>query len=50
MKTTYKNASKDITLGQAVWMHKRLGIAIEVNDGKDLTLTIEKEPTSRQTK
>jgi len=50
MKVIYENAAKDITLGQAIRMHKRLGIAIEVNDGKDLTLTIEKEPTSRQTK
>lgn len=44
MKTTYKNAAKEITLEQAMWMYKRLGICTVINDGKDITLEIEKEP------
>jgi len=46
---TYKNSTKDITLGQAIWMHKRLGLAVIIDNGKDVTLAIE-EPIRRQTK
>lgn len=50
MSVTYENGADQITLGQAIWMHERLGIAVIVNDGRDVTLEIKKEPTSRQTK
>jgi len=49
MKITYENAAKEITLEQAIKAYEA-GIAVIVNDGKDVTLEIEKEPTSRQTK
>ena len=39
-ETIFKNSAKDFTLGQAVEAHKE-GIAIAVNDGKDLTVIIE---------
>ena len=48
MNVTYENAAKEITLEQAVEAYKH-GIAVEVNDGKDITLEIE-EPTSRPAK
>lgn len=38
--TIFKNSAKDFTLEQAVKAYKE-GIAIAVNDGKDLTITIE---------
>lgn len=39
----YKNSAKDITLEQAVNAYK-VGIRLEINDGKDITMSIEKEP------
>jgi len=49
MQITYKNAAKEITLEQAIKAYEA-GIAVIVNDGKDVTLEIEKEPISRQAK
>ncbi len=49
MNVTYENSTDQITLEQAMWMHERLGIAVIVNDGKDVTLEIE-EPIRRQAK
>ncbi len=46
MKITYENAAKEITLEQAIKAYEA-GIAVIVNDGKDVTLEIEKEPTSQ---
>lgn len=45
----YENSADQITLGQAVLMHEKLGICVIVNDGKDITLKLE-EPISRQAK
>ena len=45
----FKNAAKEITLEQAIKAYEA-GIAVIVNDGKDVTLEIEKEPTSRPAK
>lgn len=47
MKVTYE--TDQITLGQAIWMHERLGICTIIHDGKDITFEIE-EPIRRQTK
>lgn len=44
---TYKDSAKDITLEQAVEAYK-VGIVLEVNDGQHVTMSIEKEPTSRE--
>ena len=44
MSVTFKNA-KGITLGQAVEYYEK-GISVAINDGKDVTFEIEKEPTS----
>ena len=41
----YRDSAKAITLEEAVNAYK-VGITLEVNDGKDITLSIEKEPTS----
>lgn len=49
LNVTYENAAKNITLEQATRLHEN-NIAVIVNDGRDVTLAIEKEPTSRQTK
>jgi hypothetical protein len=49
MNVTYENLTDQITLEQATWMHERLGIAVIVNDGKDVTLEIE-EPIRHQAK
>lgn len=49
MSITYENAAKEITLEQAIKAYEA-GIAVIVNDGKDITLEIEKEPTSRPAK
>lgn len=49
MNVTYENAANQITLEQAMWMYKRLGICTVINDGKDITLEIE-EPTSQPAK
>lgn len=43
----WKNTTKEVTLGQAVNAYKN-GIVLEVNDGKDITVKIEKEPTTDQ--
>ena len=44
----YKNSTKDITVEQAVDAY-RVGIILEVNDGKHITMSVdEKEPTSRE--
>lgn len=40
----WQNATKSFTLEQALEAHK-IGICLEVNDGKDITVRIEKEPT-----
>lgn len=49
LKTTYRNGTKDITLEEAIDAYRH-GIALEVNDGKDITVVIEKEPTTDQVK
>ena len=49
LKTTYRNGTKDITLEEAIDAY-RYGIALEVNDGKDIAVVIEKEPTTDQVK
>ena len=49
MKVTYKNAAKELTLEQAIKAYEA-GIAVIVNDGKDVTLEIEKEPIRHQAK
>ena len=48
MKVIYENAAKEITLEQAIKAYEA-GIAVIVNDGKDVTLEIE-EPIRRQAK
>ncbi len=48
MKTTYKNVAKELTLEQAIKAYEA-GIAVIVNDGRDITLEIE-EPTSSPAK
>lgn len=45
----WKNSTKDLTLEEAIDAYKH-GIALEVNDGRDITVVIEKEPIRRQTK
>lgn len=49
MSITYENSTDQITLGQAIWMHERLGICTIIHDGKDITFEIE-EPTSQPAK
>ena len=49
MKITYENAAEEITLEEAIKAYEA-GIAVIVNDGKDGTLVIEKEPIRRQAK
>ena len=50
MKVTYENSADQMTLDDASWLYRRLGICTIINDGKDITLEIEKEPIRRQTK
>ena len=45
----WKNSTKDLTLEEAIDAYKH-GIALEVNDGRDITVVIEKEPIRRQAK
>ena len=40
MQITYKNAAKEITLGQAIKFYEN-GIAVVINDGKDVTFEVE---------
>lgn len=49
LKTTYKDSAKYITLEEVIIAFK-YGISTEVNDGKDITLIIDKEPTTDQVK
>lgn len=42
-----KNAANCFSVGQAIEYHEHLGIAVEVNDGKDVTLEIEKPPAGK---
>lgn len=49
MNVTYKNSANQITLEQAMWMYKRLGICTVINDGKDVTFEIE-EPIRQPAK
>lgn len=42
---TYKDSAHLLTLEEVMECYKN-GIAMAVNDGKDVTITIEKEPTS----
>lgn len=46
MKITYENAAEEITLEEAIKFYEN-GIAVVINDGKDVTLEIEKEPISQ---
>lgn len=46
---TWENATKDLTLEQALNAYE-YGICLEVNDGKDITVRIETEPTDCQDK
>lgn len=43
----FKNAAKELTLEQAIKAYEA-GIAVIVNDGKDVTLEIEKRAYARQ--
>lgn len=45
VEVVYKNSANLITLEQAIKCYEN-GISVAVNDGKDVTITIEKEPTS----
>lgn len=47
MKEILKNVANNFTLGQAIDYYEKLGIAVEVNDGKDITLEIEKAPSQQ---
>lgn len=49
MSVTYENSAKELTLEQAIKAYEA-GIAVIVNDGKDVTLEIEKEPIADQAK
>ena len=49
MSVTYENSAKELTLEQAIKAYE-VGIAVIINDGKDVTLEIEKEPTTDQVK
>jgi len=49
LNVTYENAAKDMTLERATRLHEN-NIAVIVNDGRDVTLAIEKEPTTDQVK
>ena len=48
MSEILKNAASKFSIGQAIEYHEHLGIAVEVNDGKDVTLTVEKPPAGKQ--
>ncbi len=43
MGTTFKDVTKVFTVEQALDYYCKLGIAVVVNDGKDVTFKIEKE-------
>lgn len=45
----WENTTNELTLEQAVEAYKN-GVALEVNDGKNITVRIEKEPTTDQSK
>lgn len=47
MRKTFEGAGEYFTVGQAIEGNKE-GIYFEVNDGKDITIVIEKEPTTNQ--
>lgn len=49
MKITYENAAEEIALEEAIKFYEN-GIAVVINDGKDVTLEIEKESTADQAK
>lgn len=38
---TYKDAAKDFSVQDAIRAHKEAGLAIVVNDGKDITVIVE---------
>ena len=44
---TYENSADQVTLGQAVELYK-LGVAVIVNDGKDVTFEVETLSTSEE--
>lgn len=44
MGTTFKDVTKVFTVEQALDYYCKLGIAVVVNDGKDITFEIEKPP------
>ena len=46
MKVTYENAAKEITLEEAIKFYEN-GIAVVINDGKDVTFEIETVSTER---
>lgn len=43
---TFENSTQDMTLEDAIFLYDKYGISIIINDGKDVTLEIEKDPTS----
>lgn len=43
----WENSTKDLTLEEAIDAYKH-GIAVIVNDGRDITLEIETVPTSKE--
>lgn len=43
MEVTYKDVAKVFTIKMARDYYSKLGIAVVVNDGKDVTFKIEKE-------
>lgn len=47
MKITYRNASDEVTLEEAVGLYQ-LGVAVIVNDGKDVTFEIEERNSPRK--
>ena len=49
MKVKFESSADQVTLGQAVELYK-LGVATVITDGRDVTLEIEKEPTTDQVK
>lgn len=49
MKITYENATKDITLENAIWMYERLEICTIISDGRHVTFKLE-EPIRQQAK
>jgi len=47
LRETFKNSINSIDVEQAIRYYKELGIAVIVNDGKDITLEIEKAPSQQ---